>query len=825
MKPNFDVVLISKNEERTLPRLLHSLEEFRDRGGSVCLCDTGSTDSTVQVAKDWGCKVTEVGERFITTIDVELARMINERFVVEGEEPIVKGGDRAFNFADARNFAASLATNKLVWMPDSDEEFSRLDLDEVQRVFAQADRLEYEFIYAHSPDGKPSIRFKHSKAYNREKFSWRGRTHEVLSGDGVTAYLPQDRVLLEHWQQPAEHRSSYLTGLALSAYFNDPVAESPDRAAHYFFRELFYKGRYKSAIRGLEAHIAMKCWPAEASQSAIYIGDCYKELGQPDKAVESYHRAIAIECGRREPFIRLAQHYLGQDDFQRAACYAMAALQIPQGNFYANNMDHYRHVPHEILYRALWWLGRKEESKVHFDQAFAFQPLNPMYVHDRRFYYKNDEANVLTKWVEMLKEGKPFTFVKFGDGEMISMLGVGEQNGGQNCDGSHYFLELGQKLQRAYFQLLDRKDTWLGSFVSLRDHEHPAKATMLKDYEERLGWMENFKHVSAHIILNREPLTQELKDFYTTVAQSPRKKVYVGPKPLKFLATLLNTEFVEVPEKDAFLTYEDTLAKIKATGAEIVLSSAGMMSKILAADLDTTFIDVGSGLDSLLERNTRTNQLGLDALYPFYKELFDRALPTVAVVLPQLGREEGLKRGLDSIAALNYPQDKITIKVLEGEGTVPEKVKRGVEETLSHYVVYAANDMYFEPNSLLLAVVASLREDKALVSFYEGPLTPNDGNICSHFIIRRDFIPQLERGEVFSTDFHHICCDNFLWEQAKKLGQAYYCESAKITHKHFYNGGASFDSVYEKGWSKKEQDREVLKQKLANLYGGRQGTV
>ena len=45
---NFSIVLIAKNESKTLPRLIGSLSEFQKRGGNILLLDTGSTDDTAQ---------------------------------------------------------------------------------------------------------------------------------------------------------------------------------------------------------------------------------------------------------------------------------------------------------------------------------------------------------------------------------------------------------------------------------------------------------------------------------------------------------------------------------------------------------------------------------------------------------------------------------------------------------------------------------------------------------------------------------------------------------------------------------------------------------
>lgn len=124
---NFSIVLICRNESRTIPRLLASLVEFQKRGGKVILVDTGSTDNSAEVARGFGVEVHEVGERFLFTIDKALAKEINERFVFGEEERLVKEGDRLFDYSKARNFAASLAPTDMVAMPDCDEEYTRLD--------------------------------------------------------------------------------------------------------------------------------------------------------------------------------------------------------------------------------------------------------------------------------------------------------------------------------------------------------------------------------------------------------------------------------------------------------------------------------------------------------------------------------------------------------------------------------------------------------------------------------------------------------------------------------------------------------------------------
>src|ERR1039458_5347050 len=132
MKPSFSVSLIAKNESKSLPRLMKSLEEFMRRGGECILLDTGSTDQTPELARKLGCKVFEVGEKFVFTVPQDLADKINTFFVVDNEKPVVKAGDKFFDYAAARNYSASLATNDYISVVDCDEFFTTLNIAAIE---------------------------------------------------------------------------------------------------------------------------------------------------------------------------------------------------------------------------------------------------------------------------------------------------------------------------------------------------------------------------------------------------------------------------------------------------------------------------------------------------------------------------------------------------------------------------------------------------------------------------------------------------------------------------------------------------------------------
>lgn len=385
LQPKFSIALIARNEEKTLPHLLESLASHKERGGEIILVDTGSGDNTAEVARDAGCKVYEVGNKFRRVIDEKLADKINMDLIVSGEQDIVKAGDSLFDYSSARNYAASLCSNDMVAMPDCDEAYTKFEIDQLNKLIEEgADQLEYHFVFSHDADGNELIKFLHSKFYNRRKMRWVGIIHEVLQGEGNRVAVEESVIKLEHWQNHETDRSHYLKGLALS------VIEDPnnDRNLHYFGRELMYTGRFNSAIKILEQHVTMGRWPAERSQSQIHIGDCYLQMGRAQKAIHSYIDAFDTLPTRREPLMRIAEYYYKAGAADHVIAYTAAALQTKGDNFYANFQPYYENVPHEWMYWALWQKEEFHASKQHFDICLAYQPFNSKYLHDFRYYYE-----------------------------------------------------------------------------------------------------------------------------------------------------------------------------------------------------------------------------------------------------------------------------------------------------------------------------------------------------------------------------------------------------------------------------------------------------
>lgn len=171
--PKLSVCLIAKNESVNVERCLASVRECADE---IVLVDTGSSDSTPQIAESMGAKV------------------IHSQWT----------GD----FSAARNLSIGAATGDWILFLDCDEELSPESLTELDRVL-DTEKYEAYFVVVDNITDKghelsvPSIRlFK-----NRRCFRFQGKIHEqivnsILSNYGPNSLGQSDITIFHHGYHP-----------------------------------------------------------------------------------------------------------------------------------------------------------------------------------------------------------------------------------------------------------------------------------------------------------------------------------------------------------------------------------------------------------------------------------------------------------------------------------------------------------------------------------------------------------------------------------------------------------------------------------------------
>jgi tetratricopeptide (TPR) repeat protein len=567
-----------------------------------------------------------------------------------------------------------------------------------------------------------------------------------LQGPAKILFLNEGIFKLEHWQNQETNRSGYLRGLAVDCYKNP----GKDRNSHYFARELMYCNRFLSAIKEFARHIAMNKWPAERAQSMIHVGDCYGYLNQPFLQAQWYSHAFACDSSRREALVKLARFHSTRGEHQAAICYATAALEIPNGAFYANNVAHYTHEPHEILYAAKGWVGDIKGAQQHLLKALSYQPCNPTYLRDTKFYFEYPDQGI-DGWMSFEELQWLYETAK----QVSSIAEIGCWKGR-----STHALASGTK------GIVTAIDHWKGS----------------EDVRDSTNWMakqEDVLSVFKHNLRDRGNVVINQNDGSVAAKQYPAK----------------NFDMVFI---DAGHTYEDVKRDIANWLPKTKFLICG----------DDYMPDIWMGVCQAVDEAFGKPDGVVGKIW--YKFIG----PKISFVIPTLGRPEGLKRCLDSIENLVYPKGLVEVIVLNDSPRlgVPQRVKEGVQRATGDYIVFGSNDIEFTPH----CITEALAEKKGLVAFNTGPVLPDKGNICEHFMIHRDLVQRIG-GMIFDTQFHHVGVDNLLWAQCDQLGEAVRSEAAVAIHHHF-SKGAPMDPVYEEGWAHIKQDRALLKKKLKALH-------
>jgi glycosyltransferase involved in cell wall biosynthesis len=107
---NLSICMIAKNEQENLKKLLPRLKNFTNKSAELIIVDTGSTDNTISIAKKYTDKV----------------------FSYEWND----------NFAEARNFSISKASNDWIMVLDADE-FPAFYPSEVEKIINSMETKDY----------------------------------------------------------------------------------------------------------------------------------------------------------------------------------------------------------------------------------------------------------------------------------------------------------------------------------------------------------------------------------------------------------------------------------------------------------------------------------------------------------------------------------------------------------------------------------------------------------------------------------------------------------------------------------------------------------
>jgi glycosyltransferase involved in cell wall biosynthesis len=374
---NFSIVVIAKNEAKTLPKMAESAKDFLKQGGEICVLDTGSTDDTINVAKNLGFNVVKSpeGMSFRKTITQHDLKIWKKKYNITSNP--VKTPASFFCFDEARNEAAKIAKNDLIFFMDGCDSFINFDFNKITDLINQGHE---SFLVLQKYRNNEGII---NRFYNRKKGFWVGKAHEFVECKGIPTYNLDNQILfIDHDAQEKERQ--YMAALIYTHYdatinTNTPAANFMSRWNYYLGRELYFFKFFADARKLFQKCFESNYYQEERAAAMCLSAKCrIQELklehrgAVTNKEIHSYYKkAYSIMSTLREPYFEMCEYYKNHQKWAKLLKIANEGLQVIKTQPIIYFEEERFHKPENFnyyLYISNWWTGAKDMSFYYWKQ-------------------------------------------------------------------------------------------------------------------------------------------------------------------------------------------------------------------------------------------------------------------------------------------------------------------------------------------------------------------------------------------------------------------------------------------------------------------------
>jgi len=293
------LLLMVKNESAILARCLSAVENVVD---AFCICDTGSTDDTCEIARN-----------FLKTHDGCLTEVPWKDF----------GYNRTQTFASAQAYLKKTGWNL--------EETYGLLLDADMVFFPGTLKTQtlgavgYTIVQVNGTLEYPNARLI------RMDYAWtcKGVTHEYW--DGPTEKLEKSVCHIDDRNDGGCKSDKFERDAKL---LEQGLIDEPENVRYMFYLAQTYNSlcKYQDAIEFYEDRIAAGGWEEEVWYSHYQIGECYKALKNYPMFECWMLKAFERRPTRAEPLYKLARHFRESGEHYKAYHYVLKGRAVPMSS-------------------------------------------------------------------------------------------------------------------------------------------------------------------------------------------------------------------------------------------------------------------------------------------------------------------------------------------------------------------------------------------------------------------------------------------------------------------------------------------------------------
>ncbi len=345
--------MIVKNEEKVIGRCLDCIKDIVDE---IIIVDTGSTDATKEIAKNYTDKIYD-----FEWID---------------------------DFSAARNFSCSKATKNYIMWLDADDvifEEDRTRLKALKKTLnPSVNMVMMKYNVGFDNKGNLTLSYYRERLFMRMmNYVWLDPIHEVITPSGNIIHSD---IAVTHKKI---HRNDPERNLRIFKKMISNGEILNTRQKFYYARELYYSEQYSEAIACFHDFLYSEDgWLEDRISACKDLAACYYSINKEKEALHTLLLSLEYDKPRAEICCDIGKHFFTRKQYDIAIFwYKLAKDYDPHernGGFHL--VDCYSYIPNIQLCVCYDRLGNKEKAIFYNEEASKSKPGDASVLYNRKYF-------------------------------------------------------------------------------------------------------------------------------------------------------------------------------------------------------------------------------------------------------------------------------------------------------------------------------------------------------------------------------------------------------------------------------------------------------